>query len=470
MAAEQLPAGVVSAWFGPSQPLTPVSGYGTLPRAFDYTTATNLNYQPRKDALLTFDTLRAMADGCYLFRVVMEKVKSRIANHRWEFRLKAMDGEPKTSIVERSNKDARIKALTQLFQQPDGEHDWPEWVKGLLEDQIVIDAATIWVERDSKEVISRLVQVDGSTINRVIDEVGLTPQPPYVAYQQIVKGLPALNFTQEDILYAVSNYRPNHFYGFSDIEQLALLCETQMNRALWTLNHYTEGNIPEVFLMMDSAKYSPEQIREYMGMFESRMNGSSRNRQRVYPLPDGSIHEMRGQELYEAFDEWQARVFCYQLGEPPTALVKAVNRASAQQMDDTREESGEMPRLNWLGSKMNRLVQHPYYFGYDDIEFAWIDQAEVSGLVQAQMDQINVPLGIVTVDEARARDGKAPLTPEQKAELPSMQMQQQNDDDEDDEGSTEKSARGKARRAGFSASSPARLVSMAGGRKTPLRY
>ena len=461
-----LPPGIVSAWFGPGLSIPAVAPADTRPRTLDYTTNTNQNYAPRKDAFLGFDQLRQMADGCYLFRVVMEKVKKRIAAHKWEFRLKAKDGEHRASVVTRSAADPRVRELTELFQQPDGEHDWPEWVGGLLEDQIVIDAASIWVERNRLDKIVHLVQVDGATINRVIDDRGMTPRPPYVAYQQRVKGMPAIDMTQEDLLYGVSNYRAQRLYGFSDVEQLALLCETQMNRALWTLNHYTEGNIPEVFLMMDSQKYTPEQIREYMTIFESTMNGSSVNRQRIYPLPDADVHELRGKELYEAFDEWQARVFCYQLGEPPTALVKAVNRASAQQMDDTREESGELPRLNWLASKMNRLVQSQFYFGYADIEFAWLENAEVDALTQAQIDQINVPLQITTVNEARIRDGKAPLADEQQME----------DDGEDDVGeaggndSHGKVAKGKAARGASSGSRPPRLVSFPERRRTGSRY
>lgn len=461
-----LPPGIASAWFGPGLSIPPVAPENTKPRALDYTTNTNLNYSPRKDAFLDFPALRAMADNCYLFRVVMEKVKKRIASHKWEFRLKAKEGEHQASVAVRSAADPRVKQLTALFQQPDGEHDWPEWVGGLLEDQIVIDAATIWVERDRLDRPARLVQIDGSTINRVIDDSGLTPQPPFVAYQQRIKGMPAIDLTQEDVLYMVSNYRPNRMYGFSDVEQLAILCQTQMNRALWTLNHYTEGNIPEVFLLMNSDKYSADQIREFMQLFESQMNGSITNRQRVFPLPDGSVHELRGEELYDAFDEWQARVFCYQLGEPPTALVKAVNRASAQQMDDTREESGELPRLNWLASKLNRLVQHPYYFGYDDIEFAWLESAEVDALTQAQIDQINVPLGITTVNEARIRDGKAELDEEQD-------LEEQGDDDVGEAGGNDshgKVAKGKALRAASSGSKPARLVSIRKGLKTSSRY
>jgi hypothetical protein len=462
---QMAPPGIANAWFGPGLSIPPVAPRGTTPRTWDYTTNTNLNYGARKDTLLNFEQLRMMADGCYLFRAIMEKVKKRIAAHKWEFRLKAKAGEHSASVQQRSYQDPRVRELTDMFQQPDGEHDWPEWVGGLLEDQIVIDAATLWVERDSKDRIVALPQIDGATINRIIDVQGRTPRPPYVAYQQRIKGMPAIDLTQEDVLYAVSNYRPHRFFGYSDVEQLSLLCLTQMNRAEWTLNHYTEGNIPEVFLMMDSEKYSAEQIKEFMVQFEAKNNGSLANRQRVFPLPDGNIKEMRGADLYDAFDEWQARVFCYQLGEPPTALVKAVNRASAQQMDDTREESGEIPRLNWLASKINRLVQSSYYFGYADVEFAWLDSAEVDALTQAQIDAINVPLEITTVTEARIRDGKAPLPQEEE-------MEQDGEVDEGEAGGNDthsiKGARGKSpgktQRAGFSASKPSRLVSFPKGR------
>ena len=420
-AGQMLPASIAESWFGPGNPIPPVAPVGTDPRTRNYRYNENIQYQPRKYSGFSYQKMREIADHCYPLRFIMERFKTRISSHEWEFRLRPEPNEPKDSVSNRSWKDERIQKLTKLFQRPDGEHDWQEWLSAWLEDNLVIDAATIWADRDSKDRIARLVQLDGATINRVIDANGMTPMPPYVAYQQIVHGLPAIDLMFDDILFTIQNYRAHKEFGFSPVEQAALLAETQMNRAVWTLNHYTEGNIPEVFIGFDGEKYSSEQIKEFMQNFESKLNGQLGQRQRVYPVPDAtSIHEMRGKELFEAFDEYIARYFAFLIGEPPTALVKGNNRAEAQQIDDTREESGEVPKLKFIQAKMTRLIQSDFFFGFDDIEFDWKQAETTNALEQAQIWQITVPLGIDLVDEARIQNGKAPLTPEQQEQVQAM--------------------------------------------------
>lgn len=432
---EVLPPSIAEAWFGPGYTIPQIAPQNTQPRVWDYPFNTNQVYPPRKYSSIGYEQLRMLAQNCYPLRIIMERFKSRIAAHDWELRLKAKPGEAKSSLSNRSWNDPRIKALTAFFQQPDGEHDWPEWIKGCLEDNIVIDAMAIWADRDSRDKIARLVQVDGATINRAVDAQGMTPRPPLIAYQQIIKGMPAIDLRADELLFVVENYRPDKLFGFSTVEQTMLLIQTQLNRALWTLNHYTEGNIPEVFLLMDGTKYTPDQIKDFMQNFESRMDGRLDNRQRVYPLPDGKVQELRGAELFEGFDEFMMRIFSYQIGEPVTPLVKGNNRAEAKQIDDTREEVGEIPKLKFVSSKINRLIQSPLFFGHSDIEFAWRESETLNPLEQAQIDFIQVPLGITTVDEARARDGKEPLTEEQQQQIASMKSPPKpppNENDEED--------------------------------------
>jgi hypothetical protein len=414
---DQLPNSIARAWYGPGTFIPPIAPKDTDPRVRDYVYNTNINYAKRKYERISFDQLRSLANENYLIRIILEKVKQRLTMVKWEFRIRSQDpGEHLASIRERSNKDSRIKAIYKFFERPDGEHDWPEWLNAVLEDRYVLDAATLWVERDSKDRIVHLVPIDGSTINRITDARGMTPQPPFGAYQQLVKGMPAINFTTEDLMYMPANYRAHKLFGFGEVEQTIRIGQTQIERAIWTLNHYTEGNVPELLLLFKGENYTAKQIEEFMLTFESNLNGQSAQRQRAYALPDAAVHELRGKELYDLFDEWLARVFCYQMGETPTALVKAVNRASGQQMDDTREEAGEKPAIYWIKTKLNRFIQDPLYMGWDDIEVLHIDDGEIDQLKQAQIDFINVPLGITTVDEARVRDGKTPETPEQKQE------------------------------------------------------
>lgn len=428
----QLPNSIARAWYGPGEFIPPFANPGTLPRRFDYPWNTNINFAPRKFERVSFEGMRSLAHENYLIRVILEKVKARLATTRWEFRLRAQTGEHLAAARAKSAKDGRVKSLYKFFEKPDGEHDWPEWLNAILEDRFVIDAAALWVARDRKDSIDRLVPVDGATINRIVDATGMTPEPPYAAYQQLVKGMPAVNFTTEDLLYMPYNFRSNKLFGYSEVEQTIVLGQTQINRARWTLNHYTEGNIPELLLMFDNSEMNTKQIEEVMQSFEATLNGNIGQRQRAYPLPKATVHELRGKELFEAFDEFMARIFCYTMGEPPTALVKAVNRASSQQMDDSREETGEKPFLNWIRSKLNNIIQSELYFGWDDIEAAPLNEPEVNGLEQAQIWQITVPLGIDTVDEARIQLGKAPLSDEEKAALPANQGKPEDDEEDDD--------------------------------------
>ncbi|HLY57001.1 MAG TPA: hypothetical protein VKS60_15660 [Stellaceae bacterium] len=103
--------------------------------------------------------------------------------------------------------------------RPDREHAWDEWVRMLVEDMLVLDAATIYPRRAVDGSLLALEPLDGGTIKRVLDDWGRTPQPPLPAYQQILKGLPAVNYTADALLYLPRNPRTWRVYGLSPVEQ-----------------------------------------------------------------------------------------------------------------------------------------------------------------------------------------------------------------------------------------------------------
>jgi hypothetical protein len=43
--------------------------------------------------------------------------------------------------------------------------------------------------------------IDGSTITPLIDEDGRSPEPPDPAFQQVLHGVPATDFSPDDLLY-----------------------------------------------------------------------------------------------------------------------------------------------------------------------------------------------------------------------------------------------------------------------------
>ena len=55
--------------------------------------------------------------------------------------------------------------------------------------------------------------IDGATIKRVLGEDGRTPMPLGPAFQQILKGLPAVNYTVDGLIYCVRIQQPINFMG-----------------------------------------------------------------------------------------------------------------------------------------------------------------------------------------------------------------------------------------------------------------
>ncbi len=234
-----------SGWFGPLQPLVPIAPEGVESRQFDFPSGYNLSTIARPYKGLDFPTLRAMADGWDLLRLVIETRKDQAKRLRWTV-------QPKDRHTKK-NVDDQIKVVTEFFQKPDGFHTFSEWLGILLEDLFVIDAPAIYKQRNRSGKLIELLPIDGATIKPVIDNFGRTPRPYKrgrgmvypVAYQQILKGYPALDYSLRDLIYKPRNVRVHSVYGFSPVESIVATVTLALRRQSFTTSYFTEGNIPD---------------------------------------------------------------------------------------------------------------------------------------------------------------------------------------------------------------------------------
>ena len=201
-------------WFGPLQPLAPMAPPEVKGRQWDFPFGANLNYIPRSDDGVSFPELRALADALPLLRAVIETRKDQIAAQSYAIRPRARGDAPGAS--------ASIDAVTRFLARPDRRHSFADWLRMLLEDMLVIDAATLYPRYNRGGSLYALDVIDGATIKPLIGEDGRTPEPPDPAYQQILKGVPAADFSAEELLYLPRNPRAQRLYGMSPVEQIAL--------------------------------------------------------------------------------------------------------------------------------------------------------------------------------------------------------------------------------------------------------
>ena len=390
-----------AVWFGPNDPpapiVTPEQEEGVRGRQFDFPVGQNIRMTPRQGEATTFAQMRALADNCDILRLVIETRKDQMAKMKFAIR----PADPKQKV------DARCKEVEAFLRMPDGENPWSEWLRMLLEDMFVVDAATVypWLNNDGTPY--RFELLDGTTIKRVIDARGRTPAPPYPAYQQVLKGFPAVNYTADELLYSPRNKRTHKMYGYGPVEQIIMTVNIAIRRALYQLQYYTEGSKPDLLFQVPP-DWNMTQIKDFTDWWDSILSGNTAQRRKAQFVPNGvtPINTKEG-VLKDDYDEWLARIICYAFSVSPQAFVKEMNRATAESAQQQALAEGLHPVLLWVKGVVDTLVWK--YFGYHDLEFAWEDQESVAPETQSKIDDTSVKNGTTTINEIRAKRGDDPV-------------------------------------------------------------
>ena len=411
-------------WFSPLQPVRPGAPEGTRVRQYSYPPGANIVWTPGSEDTprIGFDILRACADSWDLLRLAIETVKDRLCAVEWEVRLKKNPDERKPQWQKRQAADTRIKPLEAFWARPDGEHNWAEWWRMGLEDNFVLDATSIYLQRDRQGRIASAHTIDGGTVNRLITDQGFTPPPPSPAYQQVLYGLPAINLTTDDLIYAMRNPRSWKRYGFGPVEQCLVTISIGLRRQQFQLKYYTDGTMPEGLVFMPPGVHV-DRVSEVQSWFDTMMAGDLAKRRRLTFLPNyGDAKDQRPNVVFpkeillkDEMDNWLWQIVAYAMGTSPLALQKMVNRASAQTSQEAAEEEGLEPKLQWMESVVNQIVQQK--MGFDDIEVVPKTRREVDPVKQMEIHTGYVKEGILTRNEVREDLGRDPSDSPEADEL-----------------------------------------------------
>ncbi|MGO9007594.1 MAG: phage portal protein [Beijerinckiaceae bacterium] len=394
-------------WFGPLTPITPLAPPEIAGRQWDFPSGYNLSTLPRIYEPITFATLRGLAEGYDLLRLVIETRKDQVARLAW-------------TVGARSKKpgdDPRIAAIQSFFARPDGRHSFADWLRLLLEELFVIDAPALYKTRDRAGRLTALLPIDGATIKPVIDDWGRTPQPYVedgeiicpVAYQQILKGYPAVDYSVRDLLYRPRNIRVNRAYGFGPVEQIVTSVNIALRRQAFILDYFTQGNIPDSLIGVPE-NWTPDQIASYQKYWDAYFDGDLTRRRRAKFVPGGvakTFIQTKEPDLKGPFDDWLARIVCFAFSISPQGLVQQMNRATAQTQKELSQEEGLAPILAWVKGLIDEILADE--FSAPDLEFVWSADPSLDPQTQETILSSYTTKGILTINEARAALGREPL-------------------------------------------------------------
>jgi hypothetical protein len=394
-------------WFGPLDPMQPTAPADVAGRILDYPVGYNLSQQPRAYDQISFALLRQLGDAWDLLRLLIETRKDQLCRMPWQIVPKVSEVDPKTDKATPKS-EANAKALQSFFEHPDTELGWTQWLRMILEDLFVIDAPSLFVRRTRGGGVFALEPIDGATLKRVIDPWGRTPLPPYPAYQQVLKGLPAVDYTTQDIIYRPRNRRTSKIYGYSPVEQLLTTVNIALRRQTWQTQYYTEGNIPEALIGTPDS-WTPDQIKAYQIYWDNMLEGNTAQRRHAKFVPGGiakTYIPTKEPELKGVFDEWCARVACYCFSISPAPFVSSLNRATADSLKSASLEEGLMPLQLWVKELIDSTILTQ--FGCDDVEFQWQEDEDSDAATQADINRKDVGSGLLTLNEGRAAKGLQP--------------------------------------------------------------
>jgi hypothetical protein len=412
-ASQGISRGTGADWFGPQNPFAPTAPPEVAGRRFDFAPGYNLVTRPRAFEPIGFAELRAFADASDLVRLVIETRKDQMERQRWT--VKPRDPVLRRNASKRpAEMQSRIDAVVALLRRPDGVTGWKSWVRGLLEDMFVIDAATLYCVRTRGGKLIALQQLDGATIKRVIDDWGRTPvpyrgadgamvYPP--AYQQVLKGLPAVNYSTRDVIYRPRNVRPHKVYGYSPVQQILMTVQIALRRQMWMLDYYTEGSVPDAIAGVP-ANWTVKQISDFQDYWDTTFSGDLGKRRRMKFAPGEiakSIYQTKEPEQKNVFDEWLARVISYAFSVPPQWAVSLMNRAGSQEHSERTEEEGLEPTKEWVKDLADEIIADE--LDSPDLELAWLEEGETDPTKQNTILDSQVRSGRITINEARDANG-----------------------------------------------------------------
>lgn len=249
--------------------------------------------------------------------------------------------------------------------------------------------------------------VDGATIKRLITDTGRTPRPPEPAFVQAIKGLPAFHYTLDEMLYAPRNLRANRIYGYSPVEQVITTINIALKRQLSQMEFYTAGNVPDMLLGVPET-WTPEQIRQFQEMWDALLSGNTAERRKARFVPGGTQpYPLKDPKVKDEWDDWLARVICFAFSIPYQALVKEVNRATAETSEESSLEQGLEPLKLWWKDVMDAVLARGFLA--PELEFIYEDEEISDAATKATVWTSLVAAKIALPNEAREAYGLEPI-------------------------------------------------------------
>lgn len=339
-------------------------------------------------------------------RRAINTIKDRIVAMPW--RIQPRSGRAAEASAEDS---ARIRVLTENLEAPNPQDSFRSLAEQVLEDVIVggFGAIEMQASGDAARPLD-LWPVDGATIRIRSDWDGRAESPRYAQMTGRAGKDSAIPLRDDELVYIRLNPRTHTPFGLGRLEVAFETINAFLGAQRYAARLASNSVVQYALWLQD---LTPQHHERLIRWWQDDIEGTGRvpilsfeHKPEVLRFGQGSDADLRL--------EWQQfliRIIANAFDLPPFALGLEgdVNRSTAETATDHAFRSAVVPTARLFAEHITREVV-ARKLGWSDLEFVFNEGETQNEMEQAQIQEILLRNGVLTVNEVRRMRGLAEMS------------------------------------------------------------
>ncbi|HYU46357.1 MAG TPA: phage portal protein [Terriglobales bacterium] len=353
-------------------------------------------------------------------RRAINVIKDRIAGMKW--RIQARRGRSLDQIPEGA---LRTQILTENFEAPNPDDSFRSLLEQVLEDVIVggfgaieLDRVEGWSPESTgswRTGVSAphgpllMWPVDGASIRMITDWDGRPDSPRYVQATGSYGPAGQIVLNDDELSYIRLNPRTHTPFGLGRVEVAFETINSFLSAHRYASRLASNSVVQYALWLQD---LSPAHHERLIRWWQDEIEGTGRvpilsveSKPEVLRFGAGTDADLR-----LSWQEFLLRVIADAFDLPAQFLgvERDVNRSTAAEMNELAFRSAIVPTARLVAEHLTRDAIGKK-LGWTDLEFVFTDVDAADEMQQAQIDEILLRNGVVTVNEVRRARGLAEL-------------------------------------------------------------
>jgi len=349
-------------------------------------------------------------------RRAINVIKDRIVGMRW--RIQPRRGRTLDQIPDGAR---RIQILTENFEAPNPDDSFRSFLEQVLEDVIVggfgaieLDLSEGWAlagegARATQALPLVMWPVDGATIRIMTNWDGRPESPRYAQVTGLYGAEGQIVLNDEELSYIRLNARTHTPFGLGRVE-VAFETINAFLSAYRYAGRLASNSVVQYALWLQGL--TPAHHDRLIRWWQDEIEGTGR----VPIISAESTPEVlrfgagTDADLRLAWQEFLLRIIANAFDLPAVflGLEQDVNRSTAAEMSEMAFRSAIVPTARLVAEHLTRDAIAKR-LGWTDLEFVFTDVDAQDEMAQAQIDEILLRNGVVTVNEVRRARGLAEI-------------------------------------------------------------